>query len=198
MYRAREITGWLVALAAVAVVGPAGAADSAPGGTGGSCDLDSPAGEEASARRCGETPRLYRRGKVLIAGQPGAADLELLQGAGVRTVINLRKATETDWDEAAAASELGLDYANLAFMLPTELDDALLDEARRLLSGSGPAPVLLHCGSANRASAVWLAYRVLDEGADYETALAEAEATGLATPAYAEVVRAYIRRQPGR
>ncbi len=185
-------------LTALAVVSQAGAADSAPEATTDSCDLDAPAGSEASARRCGGIQKLHRRGNVLIAGQPGAADLALLQRAGVRTVINLRKATETDWDEAATARELGLEYANLGFMLPTEFDDAVLDEARRLLNASASAPVLLHCGSANRASAVWLAHRVLDEGVDYETALAEAEATGLATPAYAEVVRAYIGRQPAR
>lgn len=185
-------------LTALAVVSQAGAADSAPEATTDSCDLDAPAGSEASARRCGGIQKLHRRGNVLIAGQPGAADLALLQRAGVRTVINLRKATETDWDEAATARELGLEYANLGFMLPTEFDDAVLDEARRLLNASASAPVLLHCGSANRASAVWLAHRVLDEGVDYDTALAEAEATGLATPAYAEVVRAYIGRQPAR
>jgi hypothetical protein len=39
----------------------------------------------------------------------------------------------------------------------------------------GERPLLLHCASANRVGAVWLAHRVLDGGLSYDAALREAE-----------------------
>jgi ubiquinone/menaquinone biosynthesis C-methylase UbiE len=53
---------------------------------------------------------------------------------------------------------------------------------------------MLHCGSANRVGAVWLTYRVLDQGVPIETAIEEAKTIGLRSPEYEAKARDYIHR----
>ena len=54
--------------------------------------------------------------------------------------------------------------------------------------------MILHCSSANRVGAVWLAHRVLDGGLKYNEALSEAKTVGLKLPAYEERVKEYSRQ----
>ena len=56
-------------------------------------------------------------------------------------------------------------------------------------------PVMLHCASANRVGALWLAHRVLNDKIDLETARKEAKTVGLRTPAYEECVLSYIKKK---
>ncbi|MDF1813784.1 MAG: DUF3365 domain-containing protein, partial [Verrucomicrobiales bacterium] len=57
---------------------------------------------------------------------------------------------------------------------------------------TAPRPLLLHCGSSNRAGAVWLAARALDQGVELEKAVEDAKLVGLKKEAYEEKARAYI------
>ncbi len=144
----------------------------------------------------GSTAIVHRFGSIWLASQPGKEDLALARDLGIRTVVNLRKATELDWDEEAAVRALGLAYASYAFHSPEELTDAIFDAVRRELA-AGRQPLLLHCGTANRVGAIWLAHRVLDDGLTYEAALREAEEVGLKNPAHRDRARDYIERQKG-
>lgn len=144
----------------------------------------------------GSTGRVHEFDGELLASQPGAADLAIARERGVKTVISLRHDTEpVGFDERAEAGRLGLAYVSLPWSGPDELTDAIFDEARRLLRDT-PRPLLLHCGSGNRVAAVWLPWRVLDSGADYDSALAEAKEIGLATPEFEQKAKDYIDRQP--
>jgi uncharacterized protein (TIGR01244 family) len=148
-----------------------------------------------TAVELGATANAHEIGQVIVASQPAAADLALARQQGVRRIINLRYDTEpAGFDERAEVARLGIDYVNIPWAGPDELTDAVFDEARRLLRDS-PRPLLLHCGSGSRAAAVWLPWRVLDDGADWNTALAEAHELGLASPAFEEKARAYVDRQ---
>jgi protein tyrosine phosphatase (PTP) superfamily phosphohydrolase (DUF442 family) len=143
----------------------------------------------------GSTARVHEQGGALLASQPAAADLGLARARGVRTVISLRRADEpVGYDEPAEAERIGLDYVPLPWLAPDDLTDELFGEARRLLRDT-PRPLLLHCGSGNRVAAVWLPWRVLDDGAPLEVALAEAREIGLASPEYERRARDYIERQ---
>ncbi|MBI1312566.1 methyltransferase domain-containing protein [bacterium] len=51
---------------------------------------------------------------------------------------------------------------------------------------------MVHCASANRVGAVWLAHRVLDAKIPVEASLAEARAVGLRTSAYEQRAYEYI------
>lgn len=142
----------------------------------------------------GALKKVSTSGDIWLAGQPSAEDLTLLPGLGVKTVINLRPAKEqVDLDEKAQVEGLGLTYVNVPFGSPAELDDGIFAELRRLLATTDQ-PFLLHCASANRVGAVWIPFRVLDQGVELEAAVAEAKAIGLKTPEYEAMARDYVAR----
>ena len=65
---------------------------------------------------------------------------------------------------------------------PDDIDAKLIERACELLgSASEDSGVLLHCASANRVGAIWLAYRVRIESFPLVLARKEAVAVGLKT-----------------
>ena len=100
-----------------------------------------------------------------------------------------------DWNEEQNVKKAGLEYSRLSISGPDSMTDELLGEARKLLrSADGDDNKLLcHCGSANRVGAVWLTYRVLDQGIAWDTALEEAKEVGLRSPGLTEAARQYIQ-----
>ena len=65
---------------------------------------------------------------------------------------------------------------------------------RELLNDTSRRPMILHCASANRVGAVWLVHRVIDDGLDYDVALAEAKKVGLRSAEYQQAAESYLRR----
>jgi uncharacterized protein (TIGR01244 family) len=143
---------------------------------------------------CGKIARVHRLADVYLAGQPTADDLAEAKKLGIKTVLNLRPDAELKgFDERAAVEAAGLAYIHIPFSGADDLNDAIFDKAREQLKKS-ERPLLLHCASANRVGAVWLPYRVLDNGIDYDAALAEAKAVGLRTPAMQAKAKEYVER----
>ncbi len=142
----------------------------------------------------GSTPNLHRSGTLLLAGQPSAADLATAQAEGVQTVVSLRTPGEIEWDEAQVVEELGLQFEEVPFRGAENLTDEIFDRIRQLLAESSRQPVLLHCATANRVGAVWLPFRVLDQGVDLEQATQEAEQIGLRGPEYRQRAWEYIQQ----
>lgn len=143
----------------------------------------------------GETPNVHRFGKALLAGQPSEEDLALAKEQGIVRVITLREDGEINWDEAAAANRLGLEYLQLSFHDPETLTDELLDTSIQYLAESEEHPVLMHCGGASRVGAVWLAYRAIVDGLSVEEATAEAEEVGLRNEAVKQRVIQYVQER---
>lgn len=117
------------------------------------------------------------------SGQPTPAQLTELAHQGVRTVINLRTPDEPmEYDEAAEATRLGLQYVALPIAGAADLDrervrqfGLVLDEARR------QGGVLIHCASSNRVGAMVALDEVLNRGGSLQAALAHGRAAGLAS-----------------
>jgi len=146
----------------------------------------------------GALQKVHAADGIWLAGQPSAADLALLPALGVHTVVNLRPAKEQpDFDEQALVEGLGLSYVSVPFGSPAELDDAIFTELRTLLAET-EQPFLVHCASANRVGAVWIPFRVLDQGLALEAAVLEAKAIGLKTPEYEAMARDYVARHAPR
>lgn len=135
---------------------------------------------------------------VFLASQPYPDDLRLAQCGGIVSVINLRDEQELEFDEGEIANRLGLIYHNVPFTDPTSLSDQVFAEARALLTDMSKRPVLLHCKSANRVAAVWMAHRVLDHGLAIEEAEAEATTIGLKNDEYGPIAKDYIERHRER
>lgn len=102
---------------------------------------------------------------------------------------------EFEFDEATLVADLGMRYENVGFQDPDTLTDEIFDRVRALLKDPAKKPILLHCSSANRVGAVWLAHQVLDDGLGFDDALAEATTVGLRVPALEAKAKGYIQRQ---
>jgi uncharacterized protein (TIGR01244 family) len=133
----------------------------------------------------GFSGRLYRDGRVFVAGQPDSAAAAALPGRGVACVVNLRTPSEmgnrdrVPYDEAALLDGMQVDYVHV----PLGGDDhpyttAAVDSFAAAL-GRHEGPVLLHCASGGRAAYLWVAYLVRHEGMDFDEALARGRALGI-------------------
>jgi len=137
---------------------------------------------------------LYSCRDLLLAGQPSEKALRALAAAGLELVIDLRRPEEErGYDEPALVRELGMVYANPGFGGPETLTDGTFDAVRDLLSAHEGDEVLLHCRSAGRVGAVWLATRVLDGGMAWEPALEEARRVGMRGDAWEARAREYVQ-----
>lgn len=155
-------------------------------------DRASAAADPVEDVSCGSIKQIHAVGDLYLAGQPSAADYQLLKDRGVRTVIDLRKPGENRaFTEARVVTDLGMNYMALPWNGPDELTDDKLDAMRKLLR-EADRPAVMKCGSSNRVGAGWLAYRVLDEGVAVDAALAEAKRVGMRTPAYETITLRYI------
>ncbi len=151
------------------------------------------------ACKLGEVGRIHRIGKLFLAGQPSADDFQIAKDKeSLKTVINLRTTEEVEFDEAATLKKLGIEYHHLPIASPAALKDEVFDKARKVLSDKKNYPIMLHCASANRVGAVWLAYRVLDEKIPYEKALEEAKKVGLRSPDMEGRAKDYIARKTAK
>lgn len=141
-----------------------------------------------------ELTKLHTVDGIFLGGQPSEKALKEAKDGGVRTIINLRHDQEnTTFKEKQAVEELGMTYIHLPWSGADELTDEIFDKSRNALKNA-EKPILLHCKSANRVGAVWLPYRVIDNGLRFEEALAEAKAIGLQSTEYESKAKDYIAK----
>lgn len=118
-------------------------------------------------------------GDMIIAGQPTEEGLKQLSGLGYKSVVSARGVDEVDWDEAAAVNTLGMRYFSVPMGKPlvaiTDDQVAQFNEAMQ----NAAKPVVLHCGSGNRAAALWAVWLVEHQGMDADKALKLAEEAGM-------------------
>ena len=114
---------------------------------------------------------------VTTAGQPDEASFRVFAEMGYAAVIDLRtEGEDRGLDEPAVVDALGMDYINL----PVGRDGVTFANAKALEDAiaSYDAPVLVHCGSANRVGALF-ALSEYAKSKDLEKALEAGRAAGL-------------------
>lgn len=131
--------------------------------------------------------------KLRFLGQPSAGELAELRDQGVDIVINARPDDEMDWDEAAAVTELGMQY----HAVPIERSGSAFDResiARitAIVDANPDSDIVLHCSSGNRVSAWYAIYLVQQKGLSREEALQQARAAGLTRAALEQRIEAYL------
>jgi uncharacterized protein (TIGR01244 family) len=129
----------------------------------------------------------FLRPGVATAGRVLPDGMAQLKALGFKTILDIRTQREGVSEEEAAVRALGLRYVNVP-ITPETLSVADLDVIERLLDDKDAAPVLFHCGSANRVGGVW-ALLSMRRGKSPDEAQAEGRAIGLKSPAMIEAVK---------
>ena len=131
---------------------------------------------------------------VACGGATETAALDGLKKDGFKSVINLRQATErgANIDENRAHAEhLGLKYIHIPFNGAAP-ENKTFDDFLAAIADKSNQPVYIHCASANRVGAVWLAKRVLQDGWTVEKATEEAHHIGLSAAPLEQFALKYI------
>ncbi len=164
-------------------------------GNTGCATLDNaPVGHAAPVSDWDGVAHLSRDGAFYFASQPTKRGLEIAPTRGVKTIVNLRTPEEiqtVDYNEEAAARELGMNYVSI----PIESAEGLsLDDADRLADvlKDCQGGVLMHCKSASRAGGLWALYLNRHRGMELEDALERGRQAGMRSPAIENRVRQLI------
>jgi len=131
---------------------------------------------------------------VACAGATAPSAMTELKRQGFAAVINLRLADEkgADLDASRAAAEAaGLRWLHIPFNHRAP-DPSAVDAFLAAVTDPANLPVLIHCGSGERAATMWLIKRVLRDGWSIEDALEEAQAIGLKLDTLREFAIKYI------
>lgn len=132
--------------------------------------------------------------QICTGGQPSVEHLEMMKKQGVRSVVNLRLASEYDFEtEAAMARKLDLRY----FHIPVDkknLKDEQVEEFLKVTSDPKNQPAFIHCTTANRVGAFWMIRRVLVDKWKTEDAEAEARKVGMTEDKLRDWALDYIKR----
>jgi protein tyrosine phosphatase (PTP) superfamily phosphohydrolase (DUF442 family) len=155
----------------------------------------SPVKEGVVTAKLGDTKNVHAFGETLLCGQPSTEDFLVAKGRGVEVVITLRKTAEIAWDEERVVKDLGMEFHRIAFGAPPTLTDDVFKKSLALLAANKSKSVMLHCGSANRVGAIWLAHRVLNDGVELQTAREEAKEVGLRTVGYEQRALQFIAKE---
>ena len=134
---------------------------------------------------------------IACAGATNAAAIPEIAKRGVKTIINLRLASESDANVDAArnaAARAGVRYLHLPFDAANP-DEAVVDRFMAALSDSANHPVFVHDSSASRAAALLMIKRATVDGWDTARAEAEARAIGLSSPALRDWALAQIAKR---
>ncbi len=150
--------------------------------------------QTVTATKLGETKTIHQVGELYLASQPGADDWKIAKDKGIKTVLSLRHPEEIDFNEKEIVEANEMQFVNIPWNGEDELTDDVFDRIRATLH-TAEQPILMHCGSANRAAGAWLVRRVLDQDVELETALKEAKDAGLSSDAYEAKARAYIEKR---
>ncbi len=128
--------------------------------------------------------------QIAISGLIGDGGAQALAAHGFKTIIDLRTATEGTADEKALIDLNGMNYINIPMTVAGISEEQLA--AFTKVMETAQAPILIHCGSGNRAGAMWASYQIR-KGVDPEVALAAGRKAGMRPPMEEKVRAAFIK-----
>ena len=131
----------------------------------------------------------WQIGNFYVTAQPTEAGLTVASGLGIQSVICLRDATEVakppypafDPEEDTTLTGLEMSFVNIP--IPHGISQEQFDlRAGAVLAVLNllPQPLLMHCSSADRASALWAVHLIVDCGLTTAEAISYATQSGLA------------------
>lgn len=130
-----------------------------------------------------------------VTAQPTPEGYKTINELGIQSVICLRDATEGangpylpfDPEEDMILSSLGISFANIPFPhSPTDPERDVTQEQFNIRAGAVlavlnqlPQPLLMHCSSGDRASALWAIHLIVNCGLTIDEAMEYAKVSGL-------------------
>jgi len=144
----------------------------------------------------------FRQVKSTVACA-GATTPEAMRGIkdmGFVSIVNLRQASENGADVeagSAAATAAGLKYIHIP-MNGAAPDPKVFEQFVTAARVPANNPMFVHCGSGNRAAAVWLAKRIVVDGWTVERASEEADALGLRSAPLKQAALDYAKSHPAK
>jgi uncharacterized protein (TIGR01244 family) len=109
---------------------------------------------------------------LLAGGQPTDEQLRQAAEAGFVSVINIRTAGETGYlDQAQLVQDLGMRYLHVPVAGLEDLDREAVRRVAAEIERAGGEPVLLHCASGRRVSALVTLKAAWVDGMSREAAL---------------------------
>ena len=133
----------------------------------------------------------------VTGGQPTAAHVAALKGAGCQVILDNRDPMEPrPFDEPQAVRSGGMEYVNVPITHGAVTIDTMrqMHEAVKKLAGR---KALLHCSSGNRTAAALIPYLMLDKKMEEEAAVEVAMKMGLRSAELMELALEYTRRLGG-
>lgn len=119
-------------------------------------------------------PNLYR------GAQPPVESLKILADKGIKTIINLRGASDATRAEEQQAKALGIRFYNLEFPPLSKPDFTQVDQALALINDPANQPVFVHCKHGeDRTGTVIACYRMTHDNWYDEQAITEAKKFGM-------------------
>lgn len=119
---------------------------------------------------------LYRSGNIYLSGQPGEEELAGLARDGVTLVVNVRTAPEMErlamenFDEKAYVEGLNITYLQAGLGGEDGYNPEVIDTISAAIA-SAHGKVLIHCGSAVRATMAWMAWLVRNHKCSIDEAM---------------------------
>ena len=132
---------------------------------------------------------------VACAGAVTPSAVADVKKMGFKAIFNLRLPDEAGADidgEKAAAAAAGLNFIHLP-LSGSAPDPAVVDRFLEAMAVPGNQPAFVHCASGNRAAALWLVKRAIQDGWDTDRAAAEASALGTMSASMRAFALDYIR-----
>ena len=126
-------------------------------------------------------PNFQQVNKNLYRGaQPPVESLKILADKGIKTIINLRGASNDTRAEEQQAKTLGLKFYNLEFPPLSKPDFTQVDKALALINDPANQPVFVHCRHGeDRTGTVIACFRMTQDGWNDEQAIVEAKQFGM-------------------
>jgi uncharacterized protein (TIGR01244 family) len=116
---------------------------------------------------------------LFTSAQPSKDALKIMAENGVKHVINLRPASELDWNEQAWVESLGMTYHSLPVAGASGITPENAQKLRELLKIVDNQSTLLHCSSSNRVGGLRALIEFQDNGGNIDAAIAAGKQWGL-------------------
>ena len=129
----------------------------------------------------------------VTGGQPSAAHVNALKGAGCQVIVDNRDPMEPrPFDEAATVRAAGMEYISMP-IVHGAVTVATMQQMHAALKKLEGKKALLHCSSGNRTAAGLLPYLILDKNMEEEAAVETAMKMGLRSAELMELALEYVR-----